>query len=198
VIDGSSSDTSTRPSAPQNLQANAGNAQVTLSWSPPASNGGSAITGYKIYRSTSSGTETGYVSLGNVTSYTNTGLTGGTTYFYKVRAVNSAGISSTSNEASATATSVPSAPQNLQAAAGTGKVILTWDAPSSNGGSAITGYKIYRSTSSGSETGYVSLGNVTSYTNTGLTAGTTYFYKVRAVNAAGVSSPSNEASAAPT
>ena len=102
VIDGSSSDTSTRPSAPQNLQANGGNAQVTLSWSSPASNGGSAITGYKIYRSTSSGTETGYVSLGNVTSYTNTGVTGGTTYFYKVRAVNSVGISPASNEASAT------------------------------------------------------------------------------------------------
>ena len=102
VIDGSSSDTSTRPSAPQNLQANGGNAQVTLSWSSPASNGGSAITGYKIYRSTSSGTETGYVSLGNVTSYTNTGVTAGTTYFYKVRAVNSVGISSLSNEASAT------------------------------------------------------------------------------------------------
>jgi len=102
------------------------------------------------------------------------------------------------HEASATPTTVPSAPQNLHATAGTGKVILTWQAPSSNGGSAITGYKIYRSTSSGTETGYVSLGNVTSYTNTGLTNGITYFYKVRAVNSVGISPLSNEASATPS
>src|SRR5207247_1194040 len=98
--------TSTRPSAPQNLQATAGNGKVSLSWSAPSSNGGSAITGYKVYRSTSSGTETGYVSLGNVTSYTNTGLTGGTTYFYKIRAVNSVGLSPLSNEATATPYSI--------------------------------------------------------------------------------------------
>jgi len=92
---------------------------------------------------------------------------------------------------------LPSSPQNLQANAGTGNVALTWQAPSTNGGSAITGYKVYRSTSSGTETGYVSLGNVTSYTNTGLTAGVTYFYKVRAVNSVGLSPLSNEASATP-
>src|SRR5206468_4226907 len=187
----------TRPSAPQNLQANAGNAQVTLSWSTPASNGGSAITGYKIYRSTSSGTETGYVGLGNVTSYTNTGLTGGTTYFYKVRAVNSVGLSPLSSEASATAITVSSAPQNLQATEGVRNATLTWNAPSSNGGSPITGYKVYRSASSGTETCYIRLSNDTSYTNTGLTGGTTYFYKVRAVNSVGLSPLSSETSATP-
>src|SRR2546427_6319584 len=93
---------------------------------------------------------------------------------------------------------IPSAPQNLQATAGVGNVALTWDTPSSDGGSAITGYKVYRSTSSGTETAYVNLGNVNSYTNTGLTPGVTYFYKVRAVNSVGLSPLSNEASAAPT
>src|SRR5438093_9923924 len=187
----------TVPSAPLNLQATGGTGKIILTWQAPSSNGGSAITGYKIYRSTSSGTETGYVSLGNVTSYTNTGLTNGITYFYKVRAVNSVGISPLSNETSATPIGTPFTPLNLQATGGTGKIILTWQAPSSNGGSAITGYKIYRSTSSGTETGYVSLGNVTSYTNTGLTNGITYFYKVRAVNSVGISPLSNETSATP-
>src|SRR2546427_7737045 len=56
--------TSTVPSAPQNLQAAAGNAQVSLSWTAPSSNGGSAITNYKIYRSTSSGTETLLTKIG--------------------------------------------------------------------------------------------------------------------------------------
>src|SRR5207249_9316692 len=103
--------------------------------------------------STSSGAEVGYVSLVNVTSYTNTGLTPGVTYFYKVRAVNSVGLSPLSTEASATPSTTPSAPQNLQATAGILNVTLTWNAPSTNGGSPITGYKVYRSTSSGTETG---------------------------------------------
>ena len=186
------------PSPPQNLQATAGSFNITLTWQPPSNNGGASITGYKVYRSTSSGAEVGYVTIGNVTSFTNTGLTGGTTYFYKVSAVNTLGTSLLSNEASATPPTVPSAPQNLQATAGPLTVALTWDAPSTNGGSPITGYKIYRSTSSGTEAGFASLGNVTSYTNTGLTAGVTYFYKVKAVNSLGVSAYSNEASATPT
>src|SRR2546428_9008515 len=102
-------------SAPQKL-ATAGGKNITISWQAPTSDGGSAITGYKVYRSTSSGTETGYVNLGNVNSYTNTGLTPGVTYFYKVRAVNSAGLSPLSNEASATPPALPSAQPNLQAA----------------------------------------------------------------------------------
>src|SRR2546426_73745 len=190
--------TATAPQPPTGLTATAASSsQISFSWAAPTNNGGSAITGYKIYRSTSSGTETGYVNLGNVTSYTNTIVTPGVTYFYKVRAVNSVGLSPLSNEASATPPTLPSAPQNLQATTGVGNVALTWDAPSSNSGSPITGYKIYRSTSSGTETGYVNLGNVTSYTNTGVTPGVTYFYKVRAVNSVGLSPLSNEASATP-
>src|SRR5439155_13529852 len=104
---------------------------------------------------------------------TNTGLTNGITYFYKVSAVNSVGPSPLSNEASARPAGAPSAPQNLQATAGNSQVSLSWQAPSSNSGSSITNYNIYSSTSSGTETGYVSLGNVTSYTNTGLTNGIT-------------------------
>src|SRR2546422_74246 len=98
--------TSTAPSAPQNLQAAAGNAQVSLSWTAPSSNGGSAITNYKIYKSTSSGTETLLTTVGNVVSYTDGTVTNGQIYYYKVSAVNSVGESSQSNEASA----VPSAP----------------------------------------------------------------------------------------
>src|SRR5438094_1595706 len=100
-------------SAPQNLQATSGTGNITISWQAPSSNGGSAITGYKIYRSTSSGTEGLYTTIGNVTSYNNTGLASGHTYFYKVTAVNNAGTSPQSNEASATTFSIPSAPQNL-------------------------------------------------------------------------------------
>ena len=92
----------TVPSAPQNLKATAGNAQVTLSWSAPSSNGGSAITNYNIYRGTASGGETLLTTLGNVLAYTDTTVTNGQTYYYQVTTVNSVGESNRSNEASAT------------------------------------------------------------------------------------------------
>ena len=95
---------------------------------------------------------------------------------------------------SATPFNTPSAPQNLQATGHIGNVTLSWHAPSSDGGSPITGYKIYRSSSSGTEGYLVTVGNVTSYTDTGLASGHTYFYKIIAVNSKGASPASNEVS----
>jgi len=92
----------TVPSAPQNLKATAGNAQVTLSWSAPSSNGGSAIANYNVYRATASGGETVLTTIGNVLAYTDPAVTNGQTYYYQVTAVNSVGESTRSNEANAT------------------------------------------------------------------------------------------------
>src|SRR5438445_4511823 len=152
IIPQASSDSPTPPSAPQNLQATGGNAKVTLSWQVPSSNGGSAITSYKIYKSNSTGAETLLATRGNLTSYTDLTVTNGHTYFYKVSALNSIGESPQSNEASVALSAATSAPQNLQATGGNAKVTLNWQVPSSNGGSAITSYKIYKSNSSGTET----------------------------------------------
>src|SRR5579859_4616883 len=97
----------------------------------------------------------------------------------------------------------PGPPQNLTATAGTGQVTLNWQAPASNGGVNITNYRVYRGLSSGSETlltsgGCSGLGAVLTCTDTGLTSGQTYYYKVSAVNAIGEGQQSNEASATPT
>lgn len=81
----------TVPDAPTNLSAAASSGQATLSWQAPAFTGGSAITNYKVYRGLSSGGESFYTNAGNVLTYTNTGLTNGTTYYYKVSAENSVG-----------------------------------------------------------------------------------------------------------
>ncbi len=110
--------------------------------------------------------------------------------------------SSVTITASPIAATVPGAPTGLTATPGNGQVSLSWTAPSSNGGENITSYKVYRGTSSGSETlltsgGCSSLGAVLSCTDTGLTNGQTYYYKVSAVNPIGEGAQSNEASAKP-
>jgi len=97
----------TIPTEPQNLVATAGDGRVTLSWSAPRSDGGSAITNYRIYRRTSSTSQSLIATVGNVLSYTDTSVTNGVTYYYQVSAVNSVGEGPKSNEASATPTSTP-------------------------------------------------------------------------------------------
>jgi fibronectin type 3 domain-containing protein len=192
------------PSAPQSLAATAGSGSVSLTWTASANNGGAAISGYKIYRGTSpNGEAATAVATVTGTSFTDNGLTNGTTYYYKVAAVNSAGTSPQSGEASATPAgvqaTVPTTPQSLTATAGSSTVKLSWSAPSSNGGSPITGYNVYRGTSAGQESATPVATNVTttSFTDSGLTNGTTYYYTVAAVNAVGVSPQSGEASATP-
>ncbi|TLZ66884.1 MAG: hypothetical protein E6K12_05390 [Methanobacteriota archaeon] len=191
----------TVPGAPRDLGATAGDATVTLSWSPPASDGGSPITNYKIYRGTVSGQLSLRTTVPNVLAYTDSGLTNGQAYYYQVSAVNAVGEGAHSNEASATPISgqtVPGAPRALSAASGNGTIALTWLAPSSDGGSPITGYKVYRGTAPSAESLLTTIGNVSSYTDTTVTNGLTYFYVVRALNGIGEGGPSNEASATPT
>ena len=102
----------TAPSAPQNLVAAGGNNVVDLSWSAPASNGGSSITNYKIYRGISSGGETLYFTTTTTgTTFSNTNVQNGVIYYYKVTAVNLVGESTTfSNEANATPNAPPPPP----------------------------------------------------------------------------------------
>ena len=97
-----------------------------------------------------------------------------------------------------TSGSAPTAPQNLQASAGNGYVRLTWSAPTTAGSSAITNYTVYRGTSSGSLASYKVLGNVTTYNDTAVTNGNTYYYAVTATNGVGESIQSAAASGAPT
>jgi fibronectin type 3 domain-containing protein len=185
--------TVTIPAAPTNLTAAAGNAQVSLSWT--ASSG---ATSYTVKRATSSGGTYTNVATGvTSTSYTNTGLSNGTTYYYVVAAVNTAGSSANSNQASATPQStvtIPQAPANLTATAGNAQVALSWSASS-----GATSYTVKRATTTGGPYTNIATGvTSTSYTNTGLTNGTLYYFVVSAVNTAGSSANSNQASATPS
>ena len=178
------------PAPPTGLSATPGNAQVSLSWT--ASSG---ATSYNVKRSTTSGGP--YTTVGNPTgtTFTNTGLTNGTTYFYVVSAVNASGESGNSNQVSATPQGVaPAAPTGLTATPGNAQVSLSWTASS-----GATGYNVKRATVSGGPYTTVNPTPIaaTSYTDTPLTNGTTYYYVVTAVNASGESGNSTQVSATP-
>ncbi|NBX81491.1 hypothetical protein EBQ90_00140, partial [bacterium] len=191
--------------APTSVAGVAGNAQVSLTWAAPSSNGGSAITDYVIQFSSNSGTSWSTFSDGTstATSAAVTGLVNGTAYVFRVAAVNSAGTGSYStNSGSVTPTaSTPGAPTSVAGTIGNTQVSLTWVAPSSNGGSAITDYVIQFSSNSG--TSWSTFGDgtstATSATVTGLVNGTAYIFRVAAVNSAGTGSySSNSASVIPS
>ncbi|WP_174818612.1 endo-1,4-beta-xylanase [Paenibacillus kobensis] len=180
------------PAAPTGLTATAGNGSVSLAWT--ASTG---ATSYNVKRAaTSGGTYTTVATGVTGTTYTNTSLTNGTTYYYVVTAVNATGESTASTQASATPTagvSVPAVPTGVTATAGNGSVTLAWTASS-----GATSYNVKRATTSGGP--YTTVATAvtgTTYTNSSLTNGTTYYYVVTAVNSAGESTSSAQASATP-
>ena len=107
---------SSPPPPPTNLTAAAGNAQVSLNWT-----GSTGATSYNVLRSTTSGSETSHATGVTTTSFTDTGLTNGTTYYYVVQAVNSGGTSGNSNQASATPQAVP----DFTISAGPGSATVT-------------------------------------------------------------------------
>jgi len=210
-LSGGSSSCTAVPSAPTGLTATAASSSsINLSWTavtPPAN---CTITSYTVYRSTTSGfTPSSSNQVGTVTSgttFSDTGLTASTTYYYKVEAVDADGSSAASAQASATTsagascTAVPSAPTGLTATAGSSSVInLNWTAVTPPANCTISSYTVYRSTTSGftpsssNQVGTVTSG--TTFSNTGLTASTTYYYKVEAVDADGSSAASAQTSA---
>src|SRR5208283_2675439 len=180
----------TAPATPAGLTATADDKQANLAWS--ASTG---ATSYNVKRSTTHGGPYTQLASPTITSYADTGLTDGTTYYYVVSAVNATGESANSNEVSATpmaATTAPAAPTGVTASAGDKQVVLNW-----NASSGAASYHVKRGTVSGGPYTQVAAPNVTTDTDTGLTDGTTYYYVVSAVNSAGESANSSQVSATP-
>ena len=186
----------TNPTAPQSLLAVPGVKQITLSWMPPLQNGGSNVTGYKLYRGASAIGQSLIATLGPQLLFTDTGLLDGTTYHYSVVAINSKGESLPSSDASARTNAVPTVPTGFSANAGDSQVSLSWSAPADSGGSIITSYNVYRSTTAGV---YLLIGNTASlfYTDPGLTNGQHYYYSVAAVNSVGEGARANQISTVP-
>jgi fibronectin type 3 domain-containing protein len=180
--------------SPASLSATPGDTRVSLSW--PASAGASS---YLVKRAGISGGPYRTLACPATTNYTDTGLINGTPYYYVVSAAfqgnpNAGGASANSTETSATPRSaLPAQPTGLTATPGSGQVTLMWSAVA-----GATSYNVKRSTVSGSS--YTVIANQTgqAYTNTGLANGTTYYYVVSAVNAAGEGANSAQVAATPT
>ncbi len=197
-----STTSTTAPSAPSGLTAAAGSASptssVAMSWADNATN----ETGYVVERSSDGATFSQRAQLGaGATSYLDSGLASGATYYYRVSAYNSAGSSGYSNvasgqtQAAAATPTAPNAPSGLTAAAGsaspTSSVAMSWADNATN----ETGYVVERSSDGATFSQRAQLGaGATSYLDSGLASGTTYYYRVSAYNSAGSSGYSNVAS----
>jgi Fibronectin type 3 domain-containing protein len=181
------------PLAPTGLAAVAGNNEVDLAW-----NASAGASGYNVKRSTASGGPYTTIAPGvTATVFTDSTAVNGVTYFYVVSAENAVGESGDSSQVSATpqAPTAPVAPTALTArASGKKKISLTW---TQSGSPNVTQNRIYRSTVNGGSYSLVAtIAATSSFNNTSLTSGTTYYYVVTAVNGSGLESPASNQSSA--
>ena len=160
--------------------------QLSLSWSAVG-----GATGYKVERSTSSGSGFSQIVAPLGTSHNDTGLNQGTRYYYRVRAFNGNGDGAYSSVANNFTR--PGQVTGLSAtAASTTQINLSWNNPSGT----ETGFQVYRSTASNmSGQTLLATPTGTTYSATGLSAGTTYYFRIRAINSGGTGAYSSIANA---
>ncbi len=172
---------STPPTVPTGLTASAVSAtQINLAWTASTDNVG--VTAYKVYRG-----GTLLATLGNVTSYSNTGLTSATGYSYTVAACDAAAnCSAQSTLVSTTILAAPGAPAIGSAIAGNASASVSFTAPASNGGAAITSYVV-----TASPGGLAAVGTASPINITGLSNGTAYTFTVFARNSVGTGAASS-------
>ena len=184
----------TVPSAPIVTRTVAGAGEVTIDWSP-GSNGGSPITSFVV--SAQSGGAQCATSSATSTQCTISGLTNGRGYTMEVVAVNVAGTGAPSVPSAITIPrTVPGPPTITKRVMKNGKVVLSWKAPSKNGGSKVIGYAVYVGVKSHHESARrVNAKLVESRSFAWRTKkGVHLFFNIKAVNIAGVGSASNEVS----
>jgi hypothetical protein len=183
------------PTAPRSPVAKPGKASVALYWLAPSNTGGAKVDKYEVWRYT---TSTGWKPVASTTATSSlaTGLNNGTKYSFRIRAHNAAGYGPFSTIVSAVPYTKPTAPLSLKATPGNLQVTLTWSKPTSTGGRPIDWYAIQRSTNNKDWT-TVGSTKLLSFTRTGLTNGTKYYFRVLAHNLAGYGPVSTVVNATP-
>ena len=175
-------------SSPSDLTATGAAGQVTLDWTAV-----SGANSYTLYWDNSTGVSSSSTAITsiNTDNFTHSSLDNGTTYYYKVAAIDSAGtVGALTSEVSA-ATPLP-APDNLSASGANNTVTLTW-----NSISGATSYTLYWDNVSGIDSTDTAITSITNdnYTHSNMDNGSTYYYKVAAVNSSGTGTLSSVASA---
>ena len=186
--DSFSSSNDTTLSAPSNLTATGSAGQVILDWTTL-----SGASSYTVFWDNSTGISSSSIAITSVSTdnYTHSGLDNGTIYYYKVAAIDSAGTVGTLTSEVSAATPL-SAPDNLTASGANNTITLTW-----NSVSGATSYTIYWDNVSGIDSSDTAITSITNdnYTHSNMDNGSTYYYKVAAVNSSGTGTLSSVASA---
>ncbi len=179
----------TTPGAPTSVAVIPGNATIAVSWVAPLSTGGLPLSGYTVV-ATPGGESCAPQDASSVTC-TIGGLTNGVHYSVVVTAINSASVeTSAPPSASTTPFTIPDAPTGIRVAVGNGRADIAWTASSSDGGSALQGYRVLASP--GGATCTTVDGTTTGCSIFGLHNGSSYQFSVVAFNLAGDSSPSQQ------
>jgi len=183
------------PTAPQALKANYGTGTTNLFWNAPASNGGSAVTGYVVQKLVAGSWVTTYTPTSRTVLVPNLAVGQSETYRVIAKNINGLGEPSAPLVISGRAT-VPGAPLELVASEidSTGKLTLSWRAPELDGGAAITSYQVYLNKNSSSVWEPVASPAGTSLTTFAPLKGATWKYRVVARNSVGLGETSNEVS----
>ena len=177
------------PGPPEGLTASISSKKVILTWAAPSSDGGSPVTGYAVLRGLFVDGLQDIAQLGDVVSYTDTQVENDRTYFYSVVAVNAVGHGEGTPPVAVTPIGGPRAVTNAKAAVKGTTVTLTWSAPSAGGRANVTGYLIYRGNSTTSLAAIADIGPVTTYVDSAVEEGRTYYYKVVALSDVGEGDP---------
>jgi hypothetical protein len=173
------------PTAPRSPSAVPGYTSATVRWTAPASSNGSPVTGYVVTPYVNGIGQAAHFYSSAATTETVTGLTNSTTYTFKIAAKNARGTGPQSVATAPITVGTPSAPRSPSSVPGNGQAFVSWLAPSSDGGSAISGYVVTPYVAGTAQTPHSYSSTATTQAVTGLTNGTTYTFKIAASNARG-------------
>jgi hypothetical protein len=178
------------PAAPTAPSATPGNARATVTWTAPVNKGGSPLTGYVVTPYLAGVAQPTRTFNSTATTEVVTGLTNTKSYTFKVAARNGVGTGQQSIATSPILIGLPTAPTNVTAVGGDQRATVSWSAPPSDGGAAITGYAVTPYIGTTAQTKRVFASTATHQVVTGLTNGTAYSFTVAALNARGTGLPS--------
>ncbi len=190
----------TMPSCPLELRAVPGDSSVKLTWDVPSTDGGTSLLGYRVHRSIGGGAPSIVynVTVEGQLGLLDEGLTNGVTFKYWVDAINIIGPSGLSEPVTTVPFGLPDPPSDLNLKEMDSAILVSWDRPTDDGGSVITGYKVMRGTEGGNfVTVCVCPSEMEELNDTGLLNGQVYLYVVSTITGFGVSVLSEVLNASP-